>query len=263
MTMMEFAGETWGIFGRWILKTTRRPTILFFTLVQPIIWFFLFTEAFSAVGSIPGFQEITGTDNYKTFFTAAVIVQTVIASALNSGIGMVEDLDSGYLDKLRVAPIRRSSILIGKVLSDGFRIVLQTIIIVVLALIAGVVITTGFLGVVMILVIAAAFGVAWSGISTYVALTTKNAESTLVIGLLTTFPLLFLSTAVMPKPLLPEWVQSFSDINPISYVADGVRSLVITGWEWDTLALTFLVILIVGAVTLTITTLKFRKSVIS
>jgi ABC-2 type transport system permease protein len=259
--MMDYVTEISSIFGRWIVKTTRRPTILFFTLVQPIIWFFLFTEAFSAVGSIPGFEEITGTDNYKTFFTAAVIVQTVIASALNSGIGMVEDLDSGYLDKLRVAPIRRSSILIGKVLSDGFRIVLQTIVIVVLALIAGVAIITGFLGILMILVFAAAFGIAWSGISTYVALTTKNSESTLVIGLLTTFPLLFLSTAVMPKPLLPDWVQSFSEINPISYVADAVRSLVITGWEWDTIGIGFAVIAVVGVITLTATTYKFRRSV--
>ncbi len=260
MSLMQAPMEISGIFRRWIIKTLRRPTFLFFSLIQPIIWFFLFTQAFQSVADIPGFESMTGTGSYLTFFTAAVVLQTVMASALQSGIGMVEDLESGYMDKMKASPINRFSILMGKVLSDGFRIVIQTFIIVLLALIAGVSFATGALGVLVILLLAAIFSIVWSGISTFVALATKNSESTLMISLLTTFPLLFLSTAVMPKPLLPEWVQMFSDINPISYMADAIRELIITGFDFNGILTAVLVTVLVGAVTLGATTAMFRRT---
>src|SRR5207249_1090469 len=85
----------------------------------------------------------------------------------------------------------------------------------------GVGIATGLLGLVLLFGIALGFGIAWSGISTFIALTTRNSESTLMISLLTTFPLLFLSTAVMPKALLQDSVRSIAVYNPITYIADG------------------------------------------
>jgi ABC-2 type transport system permease protein len=244
-----------------VRKIFRRPTFLFFSLIQPLVWFLLFTQAFQAVANIPGFAQITGTSSYITFFSAAVIVQTVLTSALQSGIGMVDDLESGFLDKMKVAPIRRSSILLGKVFSDGFRIVIQSAIILALALVVGVSIKTGLGGVILILFIALTFGIAWSGISTFIALATGNSETTLLISLLTTLPLLFLSTAVMPKQLLPEWVQTVSTYNPVSYVADALHGLIITGYNWSTIGACFLVIALVGAVTLTATTALFRRTI--
>jgi ABC-2 type transport system permease protein len=120
---------------------------------------------------------------------------------------------------------------------------------------------TGAFGIVLILFIALAFGIAWSGISTFVALATGNSESTLLISLLTTFPLLFLSTAVMPKPLLPPWVQEVSTYNPVSYVADALHGLIITGYDWAAIGACFLVIALVGAITLSATTALFRRTV--
>jgi ABC-2 type transport system permease protein len=257
---LDFPSEIAAIFGRWVRKLIRRPTNLTFSLIQPLIWFLLFTQAFQAVANIPGFQQITGTSSYLTFFSAAVIVQTVLTSALQSGLGMVDDVESGYLDKMRVTPVRRASILMGKVFSDGFRIVIQTAIIIALAYVLNVRVVTGLLGIVMILLIAMFFGIAWSGISTFVALTTRNSESTLVISIMFVFPLLFLSTAVMPKEFLAPWVQEFSTYNPVSYVADAIRSLIIQGYEWALIGQAFLAILIVGAITLTATTLMFRRA---
>ena len=262
--------EVGGVFLRWLKKTFRRPSFVFFAMVQPIVWFLLLTQSFASIANIrepaPGggfitFKDITGTDSYLTFFTAAVIIQTVIASAMQSGIGMVTDIESGYMDKMRVAPIHRASILLGKVMSDGVRILLQTIIIVIMGILLGVSFATGVGGVLLILAIAVAFGVAWSGISTFIALVTRNSEATLMISLLTTFPLLFLSTAVMPKPFLPSWVQSVASYNPITYIADGIHALIITGFDWTVLGYAFLVILGVGAVTLSATTAMFRRAV--
>lgn len=252
--------EIAAIFGRWVRKLVRRPTNLTFSLIQPLIWFLLFTQSFQAVANIPGFQQITGTSSYLTFFSAAVIVQTVLTSALQSGLGMVDDVESGYLDKMRTTPIRRASILMGKVFSDGFRIVIQVMIIIVLAYVLDVHVVTGLPGIVLILLISMFFGIAWSGISTFVALTTRNSESTLVISIMFVFPLLFLSTAVMPKPFLAPWVQTFSQYNPVSYVADAVRGLIISGYNWSVIGQAFLAIFLVGAVTLTATTMMFRRA---
>ena len=99
-------------------------------------------------------------------------------------------------------------------------------------------------------VLAMTFGIAWSGTSTFIVLATKNSESTLMISLLTTFPLLFLSTAVMPKFLLPPWVQTVATYNPMSYIADALRGLIIPGFDLTTLAYGLLTILVVGAVSL-------------
>jgi len=258
---MEWVSEIGVVFYRWIIKLRRKPIYLFFSLIQPLVWFLLFTQAFSAIGNIPDFEQITGTNNYITFFTAAVIIQTVASSALQSGIGMVNDLDSGYLDKMKVAPIRKSSILLGKVLSDGISILIQVGIIVALALIVGVNIATGVVGIALLLLLAMAFGIAWSGISLFVGLRTKSTETTLSVGLLTTFPLLFLSTAVMPKELLPNWVQTVAAVNPISYIANAIQGLIIRGFEWESIGNAIIVIILIGIVSLGASIALFRRAV--
>jgi ABC-2 type transport system permease protein len=273
MSMSNYISEVNGVFGRWIRKTLRRPQFLFFSLVQPIVWFVLFTQAFQSIANIrepiPGtfpiqfitFATLTGTSSYIQFFTAAVIIQTVISSAMQSGMGMVTDLESGYMDKMRVAPIHRSAILMGKVLSDGVRIVIQTAVIMGLAFALGVPVATGAAGLLLLFAIAMTFGIAWSGISTFIGLATKNSETTLMISLLTTFPLLFLSTAMMPKALLPDWVQKVATYNPMSYIADALHGLIITGFDWTLLLYAVLTIAAVGAISLTATTSMFRRTV--
>ena len=92
--MMDVLSEVYAIFMRWNKKLVRQPILIFFNLIQPLVWFLLFTQAFSAIGNIPTFQVLTGTSSYITFFTAAVIIQTIASSALNSGIGIVNDFDN-------------------------------------------------------------------------------------------------------------------------------------------------------------------------
>ncbi len=261
MSVANYVSEVNGIFGRWIKKTLRRPQFLFFSLIQPIVWFLLFTQAFQAIASVPGFARSTGTSSYTTFFTAAVIIQTVISSAMQSGMGMVTDVESGYMDKMRVAPIHRSAILMGKMLSDVTRIVIQTAIIIALGVALGVTISTGVVGLLLLFAIAMSFGIAWSGISTFVGLATKNSEATLMISLLTTFPLLFLSTAMMPMAALPGWIQTVATYNPMTYIANVLHGLIITGFDWTALGYAALTILVVGALSLSATTSMFRRTV--
>ena len=259
--MMEMLSEVLAIFNRWNKKQLRQPILIFFNLIQPLVWFLLFTQAFSAIGNIPSFQVLTGTNSYITFFTAAVIIQTIASSALNTGIGLVNDFDSGFMDKMRVAPISKSSILFGRLFSSAITTVAQVAIIILIGLALGVSIASGILGVLLIFILAALFGIAWSGISLFVALNTKNSETTLSIGLLTTFPLLFLSAAVMPLGLLPEWVQQVAIYNPFTYVAEAFQSLIIKGFLWDTIGYALLATLIVGVLSLGASIILFRRKI--
>lgn len=263
---MEMVSEVVAIFHRWNTKLLRQPIFLFFSLIQPLVWFLLFTQAFSAIGNIQGpgftFSSLTGTSSYITFFTAAVIIQTIASSALQAGIGMVNDLDSGFMDKMRVAPISKSAILFGKLFSDAISTMIQVIIILLIGFALGVTIASGFLGVLMILVLAATFGIAWSGISIFVALTTKNSQTTLSVGLLTTFPLLFLSASVMPLKLLPtNGVQQVAKVNPFTFIAQAFQNLIIKGFVWDSIGYAFIAILIIGVISLGASILVFRKKI--
>jgi ABC-2 type transport system permease protein len=267
---MEWASEVVAVFRRWNTKLLRQPIFLFFSLIQPLVWFLLFTQAFSAIGNLaipqPGglvktFKDFTGTSSYITFFTAAVIIQTIASSALQAGIGLVNDIDSGFMDKMRVAPISKSSILFGKLFSDAISTIIQVIIILLIGLALGVSVASGLLGVLMILVIASTFGIAWSGISIFVALTTRSSQTTLSVGLLTTFPLLFLSASVMPLELLPGWVQQVAKVNPFTYIAQAFQNLIIKGFVWDSVGYAFVAILIIGIISLGASILVFRKKV--
>ncbi len=270
---VEMISEIVAIFRRWNTKLLRQPIFLFFSLIQPLVWFLLFTQAFSSIGNIPipgtiptpgaasALEFYTSTKSYITFFTAAVIIQTIASSALQAGIGLVNDLDSGFMDKMRVAPISKSAILFGKLFSDAISTIIQVAIILLIGLALGVNIASGILGVLMIMAVAATFGIAWSGISLFVALTTKSSQTTLSVGLLTTFPLLFLSASVMPLQLLPGWVQQVAKVNPFTYIAQALQNLIIKGFIWDSIGYAFIAILIIGIISLGASTLVFRKKI--
>src|SRR5438874_3867227 len=152
------------VFGRNIKKVVRVPMLLFFSLFQPMLWLTLFTQIFKKFGDFPQFQS-QGYSSYLQFFAPSVLTMTVLASAFQSGMGMVSDLEQGMLDKFLISPIHRSSVLIGKVLSDATRMVLQGVLIIVVALAMGANIETGLVGAVVMLFVAACFGIVWAALS--------------------------------------------------------------------------------------------------
>lgn len=257
--MIRTATESTIIFGRNFKKLLRVPMVLFFSLFQPMLWLLLFTQIFSKLGDFPQFRA-QGYDSYLMFFAPSVLTMTVLTSAFQSGMGMVTDLEQGMLDKFLISPIHRTSVLMGKVMTDATRMVLQGILILIVALLMGAHVQTGIPGALVMLIVAALFGISWAGLSNIVALRTKNSELTMMIGILLTFPLLFLSTAMMPPGLLPSWLDTVTKFNPVSYVIDVNRDLMNFGWDWTQLAKTLGVIAIVGAITLTGATRAFRKA---
>jgi ABC-2 type transport system permease protein len=242
------------IAGRSLRKLTRNPMVLFFSLATPMIWLVLFSQMFArlfARGASAGFSLPY---DYVAVMLPGVATMTAIQSASNSGFGMVTDIETGFMDKFFVSPIRRSSVLIGKLVADGLRMAAQAALILLVAyifkLVAGwrIPFATGIPGSLLLVLLTAAFGVAFSGLSNAVALRTKNTEATMMVSFTLTFPLLFISTAMLPKMLLPDWVQTFSALNPVSYLADVSRDLILTGYNWHELGTAVLAIFILGAV---------------
>ena len=125
-------------------------------------------------------------------------MQNAFSSALQSGTSIVADIDSGFLQKMLVTPLNRYAILLGRLIGDAFRVVVQSVIILGLSLLpfVGVRIVTGLAGLLLILFIVAFFGLAWSGISLAIGMKTRSAETVFAIGGFITFPLLFLKYCV-------------------------------------------------------------------
>lgn len=255
--MIRSAREASVLWGRNMRKLVRVPLLLFFSLFQPLLFLVLFSQVFSRLADLPGFAY----DSYLQFLVPSIVALTALNSAFQSGMGTVTDIDDGLLDKFLIAPIRRSSILGGRLLADASRITLQGLVVVGVALLMGTRFETGAAGVAVIVLLAALFGVAWAGLSNVVALRTGNAELTMIIGILITFPVLFLSTAFMPASLLPPWLGTVAGFNPITYLVDALRALVNTGWDWGLVGQSLAVTAGLAVVTMTAATRAFRKAV--
>jgi ABC-2 type transport system permease protein len=219
---VSLAADTYYLFIRALKKVLRNPILLFFSLLQPIIFLVLFTQLFSKFAALPFFPQGL---SYLEYATPGILLQNGFSSALQAGTSIVDELNSGMLEKMLVTPVNRSAILLGRLLSDAFRVVVQSSIILVLAYLLGFTVATGVVGIVSSLVVIAFFGLAWSGISLAIGLRTRSAETVFGIGGFLTFPLLFMSDALVPTSAMPSWMQAISSVNPISFAVDAVRGL--------------------------------------
>jgi ABC-2 type transport system permease protein len=256
---MTLASDTRYIFIRYMKKLVRTPILLFFSLFQPILFLVLFTQLLTNLANFPGI--LPPHVGYLQFATAGILLQNAFGSALQSGNSIVADLDSGFLQKMLVTPVSRPAILLGRLSSDAFRVVVQSAIILALAYALGATVTTGILGVLGIFFTLAFFGLAWSGISLALGMRTRSAETVFSIGGVLTFPLLFLSPALFPISFLPDWVQTVSMFNPVSYAVNASRAFMISGFDWGTILPAWGVIGLVAVITMSVTLYQFRKVV--
>ena len=264
---MGLLGESYYFFRRAIKKLVRNPIVLMFSLIQPIIFLFIFTQLFDGFANLPNWERITGASTYLAFAAPGIIMMNAFSSALQSGVTMVDDIQSGFMDKVLVTPARRSSILLGRMLADAVRIIVQSVILISLALPIGAVASNGIGGVAAVIGIIAFFGLAWAGISHSIGLRTKNQQAVFSAGFLLTFPLMFMSTMLVPNIIMKDWIREVSQYNPISFAVNAIRSLMIlpfSSWEaanWAALEQSVLVIAGIAVLSLGSAILAFKKVV--
>ncbi len=221
--MIETLRVTLALYVRALKRLLRRPVFLYFSMVQPLIWLLIFSQVMKNFGRAALPPDVS----YVTLFAPAVMLQTILFGAFQSGMAMVTDIEMGMLDKFLIAPIDRTAILLGRAMADGTRMFLQGLVIVVLSLFLGVRFVHGPLGVLGALLLAVLFGMGLAAFSNVIALKTKNSEATLMVGTFFIFPLLFLSPALVPKAALPGWIETVGNFNPVAYAVEGARNLMV------------------------------------
>ncbi|MDS0477198.1 ABC transporter permease [Natrinema sp. 1APR25-10V2] len=231
-----FATDARISFKRWLVKTSRNPYVTFTSLVQPIIFFVLMAEVLGAIVGGALSQSVGADIAYVTYLTPAIIIQSALAAAAVSGIGLVDDMETGMFDKTLISPTNRGAMFVGKALSEVVRITVQTGIILGLGYLLLVLesggsvsqyLQTGVVGFLGVFVVTVIFGGVFMAYSNIVALVTRDREATVMIANLLTFPLLFISSAFVPLDALPDWIRAVAVVNPITYGVDGIRALML------------------------------------
>ncbi|ELY40764.1 ABC transporter permease [Natronorubrum tibetense] len=222
-----FAGDVWVNFKRWNLKAVRNPFVLVVSLAQPFIFLVLFTEVFGNVAGGAVSEGLGPGVDYTTFLVPAIAIQVALASAVTSGIGLVNDIENGMFEKVLVSPMNRTAVFVGKTLAEVFRIALQIAIILGLGVLLGAEITTGVVGALGIIAVGIVFSLWFIAFSNTLAVLTRDQESTIIGANLLQFPLLFLSSAFLPLEVLPNWIQTFARINPVTYGVDAARAIML------------------------------------
>jgi len=241
----SFLGDAWTNFKRWNLKAVRNPFVLVVSLVQPIIFLVLFTQVFGGVAT----QAIGdgGSISYETYLVPAIAIQVALAAAATSGVGLVNDIESGMFEKVLVTPMNRTAVFLGKTAAEVARIAVQIGIILGLGVLLGAEIATGLVGALGIMAVGILFSLWFVSLSNALAVVTKDQESTIIGANLLQFPLLFVSSAFLPLDSLPDWIQFVATYNPVTYGVDAARAIMLDrdvmtvievsrfGGIWDTL----------------------------
>jgi ABC-2 type transport system permease protein len=172
---------------------------------------------------------------------------------------MIEDITSGVLDKLLVTPVNRLALILGSLLASFLGLAVQVLVIFGIAGLMGLRVATGFVGVLLATAIVGLLGLGLSGLSNALALLTKHHDPVIITVNFLTTPLMFVSSAMMPLQLAPDWIQTAARFNPIDYAVRAVRALVITGYDWAAILLGLLVLGALASLGVTLATLAFRK----
>jgi ABC-2 type transport system permease protein len=210
----------------------RQPWFVAVTLVQPLIWLLLFGELFKSMADLPGF----GGESYIAYLAPGIVVMSALFSSGWSGMATIEDINRGVTDRLLVSPVRRGALIAGRVAQGAVVIVVQSVIMVAIALAVGASFAGGVLGVVVLILLAALLGSAFASLSNALALVTRQEES--LIGAVTflVLPLTFLSTALVNKDLMPGWMRTVADLNPVDWAIEAGRSATAASPDWGLVA---------------------------
>ncbi len=220
--LSELLRKAWTI-AEWEARKIRHDfTDLIMRAIQPLLWLLVFGETFTRIHAIP-----TGNISYLEFLAPGILAQSVLFLSIFAGIAIIWERDLGVIHKFLASPTPRVSLVMGKALSSGIRALPGTIIIYMFSLVLGVHLNfnpLNLLGVVVLVVIGAG---CFSTFSLIVACLLKTRDRVMGIGQVLTMPLFFASNAIYPINIMPSWLQVIAHINPLTYVVDALRTLML------------------------------------
>jgi ABC-2 type transport system permease protein len=243
----------WFMMNRHLLNLWRQPIWIAVTIVQPVIWLLLYGALFKSVVRIPGFHS----GSYIQFLAPGIVVMTALFSSGWSGMAVIDDIDKGVIDRFLVTPAVRGSLIMGRLMQGTVVIVVQSLIIVLLALIVGASFPNAW-GIAVLIGVASLLGASFGALSNGLALISRREETVIAVMNFVLLPLTFLSTAFMQKNLIPSWMQHIADVNPVNWAVEAGRAAVLPGTDWSMVFTRFGLLAALFLVCLALSTRAFR-----
>lgn len=220
----SYVRKTLAVAAMEVQKLRHDPTELLLRAVQPILWLVVFGEVIAQLRAVP-----TGDLSYIAFLAPGVLAQSVLFVAIFYGIAAIWERDLGILHKFMATPTPRTALVMGKALSASVRGMSQAIIIYLVAIVMGVPLNWNPLALLGVLVIIVLGGSLFATFSLIIASLVKTRERFMGIGQLLTMPLFFASNAIYPIDIMPGWLRAIAVVNPLTYMVDALRSLMVVG----------------------------------
>jgi len=201
-----------------LLKYARLPQLLIFSTIQPVMFLLLFTYVFG--GAIKG-----SSGSYINFLLPGILVQAAIFGAIQTGVGLAEDLSKGIIDRFKTLPMSPSAVLMGRTVADLIRNIFVVVLMFVVGYLIGFRLEGSVSDAMAAFAILLLFGFAFSWISAAIGMAVKNVETAQVAGFMWVFPLVFASSIFVPIETMPSWLQAFAGGSPVTITVDAVRAL--------------------------------------
>jgi ABC-2 type transport system permease protein len=246
--------HTWWMTQRQLKALLRQPAVLVITLVQPIVWLFLFGNLFRRIVDLPGF----GSGSYLDYLVPGVVVMNAVSSSMWSGMGVIDEIDRGTLNRFLTSPVGRGAIMNANVIVQAVSVAFQSVVIVVLGWAAGAHYPNGVAGPVALVIAAILLGTAFSALSNVMGMTLRQRESIIGLSVFLLLPLTFLSSAFMTRSLMPGWMQAVAAANPVNWALEAARGTLAANVNWGTTLWHGSWLLALAAVLVWVSTLTFR-----
>ncbi|HZJ49275.1 MAG TPA: ABC transporter permease [Actinomycetota bacterium] len=219
--------EVMALVRRWWIELLRERLNLVFSIAQPAIWLVFFGAGVERAID----TRVIGTDDYISFMLAGIIAFTIVGNGVSGAMPLLWDKETGYLDRLMSMPIARSSVIVSRFVFQVAQQSVQIMLVVAVALILGVRIESGPLGLVVILFAAALLTMSVTAAFSALAYAVPQHGTFFAVVGFISLPLLFMSNAFVPLDAMPSWMRVVARINPLTYAIEAMRILVIEGWS--------------------------------
>lgn len=216
---MRRLAESWFLNMRQVKHLMRQPWFIALTLIQPIIWLVLYGQLFKRVVELPGFHS----SSYIDFLTPGIVVMSALFSSGWSGMGVIEDINRGVLERFLISPVLRSSIILSRLINLSLITLVQALILFSLGLILGARYPGGIGGLLTLLLSAILLGMPFGALSIAVALTLRKEESVIGAVNFVLLPLTFTSPVFMANALMPAWMRNIARFNPVNWSVEAGR----------------------------------------